>query len=79
MTFRARLAPPLLVAVPLLLLAASSIASAQDVMELDLAFKNGLLQENASTGRQARDVLQGRRHACDARRKVQGRIGVKKR
>ena len=79
MTFSARFASPLLVAASLLWLAALSVASAQDVMELDLAFKNGQLQRNATEERQAGSVLQGQRHRRDAQGKDQGRTEANKR
>jgi len=57
-------------------LTAASIASAQDVMELDLAFKNGLLQGHDSGARPEVDTHQLRRHDTrDALRRVE----VKKR
>jgi hypothetical protein len=62
MTFRARLAPALTVAATLFWFAAPLVASAQDVMELDLAFKNGQLQGHASEGRQEGRALQAQRH-----------------
>jgi hypothetical protein len=57
-------------------LIAPSIASAQDVMELDLAFKNGQLQRHASEGRQEGSTPQVRRRDTRA---AFGRIQVKKR
>jgi len=51
MTSCPRPAPTRLLAVLLLWIAAPSIASAQDAMELDLAFKNGQLQGRDSEGR----------------------------
>jgi hypothetical protein len=62
MTFHARFAPTLSFAVLLLWLTAPSIASAQDAMELDLAFKNGQLQGHPSERRQEGNAPDQRRH-----------------
>jgi hypothetical protein len=76
MTFHARLALTLPAVGVLLWLSPASIASAQDVMELDLAFKNGQLQGHAPEGRQEGNELQGQRHDT---REAHGRVEAKKR
>lgn len=54
MTVHPRLVSMLLVGAALLWLAAPNVAAAEDVMELDLAFKNGQLGTRASEVRQER-------------------------
>jgi hypothetical protein len=76
MTMHARSAPALPAIAILLWLAPASIASAQDVMELDLAFKNSLSQGHAPEVREERRDGQVRRHDT---RGAQGRVEVKKR
>jgi hypothetical protein len=61
MTFQVRRALTLPAIGVLLWLSPASIASAQDVMELDLAFKNGQLQGHAAEGRQEGNELQRQR------------------
>jgi len=75
MTFRLRLVSALPAVAVLLWLAPASIASAQDVMELDLAFKNSLSRGPSPEVRAERRNEQGRRHkARRARRhRAQGR------
>jgi hypothetical protein len=76
MTFHPRLALTLPAVVILLWLAPASIASAQDVMELDLAFKNSLSQRPSPEVREERRHVQARRHKA---RDAQGRVADKKR
>ena len=76
LTFHARLALTPLFAALVLYLTASSIASAQDAMELDLAFKNGQLPSQASDGKREGGTPQVRRHET---RDAWGRVQVKKR
>jgi hypothetical protein len=76
LTFHTRPALTPLFAALVLYLTAPAIASAQDVMQLDLAFKNGQLSGQASDGKREGSIPQPRRHDTrDALRRVQ----VKKR
>jgi len=76
MTFRAPLAPTLLLAALPLWLAAPSIASAQDVMQLDLEFKNSLSRGSSPEVREERRNGQGWRHKA---RDAEGLAAEKKR
>ena len=76
MTSCPRPAPTRLLAVLLLWIAAPSIASAQDAMELDLAFKNGQLPGHASDGKREGNTRQVRRRDT---RDALGRVQMKKR
>lgn len=76
MAFHMRLALTPLLAALVLYLTAPSIASAQDVMELDLAFKNGQLPGHASDGKREESTPQSRSHDT---RDALGRVQVKKR
>ena len=76
MTMHARSASALPAIAILLWLAPASIASAQDVMELDLAFKNGLLQGHPPEVREERRDVQVRRHRA---RDAQGLVAETKR
>jgi hypothetical protein len=76
MTMHARSALALPAIAILLWLAPASIASAQDVMELDLAFKNSLSQKPAPEVRAERRDGQARRQRA---RDDQGLVEVKKR
>ena len=76
MTFHVRLAStPPAVAV-FLWLAAASIARAQDVMELDLAFKNSVPQAHAPEAHDERREVRGRRSRA---RDAQGLVAEEKR
>jgi hypothetical protein len=76
MTFHPRLALSLPAAAVLLWLAPASIASAQDVMQLDLDFKNSLSQRSSPEVREDRRHVQGWRHRA---RDAQGRVADKRR
>jgi hypothetical protein len=76
MTMHARSASALPAIAILLWLAPASIASAQDVMELDLAFKNSLSQKPSPELREERRDGQVRRHRA---RDAQELVEVKKR
>jgi len=76
MTFHARVALNLPTVAVLLWLAPASIASAQDVMQLDLAFKNSLSQGHAPQVQEERRDVQGRRHKA---RDAQGLVAGEKR
>jgi hypothetical protein len=76
MTFHARLALSLPAAAILLWLAPASIASAQDVMQLDLEFKNSLSRGPSPEVREERRNEQGRRHKA---RDAQGPVAGQKR
>jgi hypothetical protein len=76
MTFRAPLATTLLLAALPLWLAAPSIASAQDVMQLDLDFKNSLSQRSSPEVREERRNGQAWRHKA---RDAEGLAAEKKR
>jgi hypothetical protein len=76
LTFHARLALTPLFATLVLYLTAPSIASAQDVMQLDLAFKNGQLPGQASDGKREGNMPQVRRYDT---RDALGRVQMKKR
>ena len=76
MTFHPRLALILPAVVILLWLAPASIASAQDVMELDLAFKNSLSQRPSPEVREERRNGQAWRHKA---RDAEGLAAEKKR
>ena len=67
MTFNIRYAPGLAAAFMFLDMAVGSVASAQDVMQLDLAFKNGQLPTSQGQG-QATD-RQGTRQDVGAAQK----------
>jgi len=76
LTFHARLALTPFFAALVLCLTAPSIASAQDAMELDLAFKNGQLPGHASDGKREGNTRQVRRRDT---RDALGRVQMKKR
>ena len=76
MTFQMRMASTVGAVAGLLWLAPASIAYAQDVMELDLAFKNSLSQGHAPEVGQERRRLQGRGHKA---RNAPGLVAEKKR
>jgi hypothetical protein len=76
MTFHARSTSALPAIAILLWLAPASIASAQDVMELDLAFKNSLSQKPSPELREERREGQVRRYRA---RDAQGLVAETKR
>jgi hypothetical protein len=76
LAFHTRLALTPLFAALVLYLTAPSIVSAQDAMELDLAFKNGQLPGQASDGKPEGSAPQVRGHDT---RDVQERAEMKKR
>jgi hypothetical protein len=76
MTFHMRTASTVGAVVGLLWLAPAPNAYAQDVMELDLAFKNSLSQGHALEVGQERRRLQGRRHKA---RNAHGLVAEEKR
>jgi hypothetical protein len=76
MTFHARLALTLPAVAILLWLAPASIASAQDVMQLDLDFKNSLSQGHAAQVQEERRHVRGRHHKA---RDAQGLVAGEKR
>lgn len=76
MTFHARLALNLPTAAVLLWLAPASIATAQDVMQLDLEFKNSLSRGPSPEVREERHNGQGWRYKA---RDAQGLVAREKR
>jgi hypothetical protein len=86
MTFRLRLVSALPAVAILLWLAPASIASAQDAMELDLAFKNSLSRGPSPEVREGERNELGRRHkardaqglAADKKRDVRRRRGQRR-
>lgn len=76
MPFQMPVAPCLAVAVLFLGTALTSIASAQDVMELDLVFKNGLLRGHGHEGKREGSLPEAQRHDTRA---AQGWVEAKKR
>jgi hypothetical protein len=70
MTLHLRPASTLATVAVLLWLAPASIASAQDAMELDLAFKNSMSQAHAPTLPDERHKVRGRRHEVRGAREM---------